>query len=355
MTNNMKSTSDNVKGIGFIVLAMIIFSLQNIAVKSISGDYPVLEIVIFRSVVALPFAYLFFRLEGGRGLPTSQQPTLEYVRGFVLFVSYTTYFMGLAALPLASASAIRFSAPLMITVMSVLWLRERVKLYQWLAVIVGFIGVLFIVRPGTATFNIGSIFILSTALTYSINVMITRRLRTTESSATMAYYSTVVYLIAGFVLAPLVTLIGEVPDAHPSIAFLLHSWQTPTLFDLFIMSGLGLVWASGMYCMARGYSLALASAAAPFEYVGLPINATWGFLIWREVPILTTWIGAALTIGSGLYILYRERRAQSAPSGTSNRRRLILSKRRTHHGNQEKRHTTINSWSGSVVHRNRAN
>jgi drug/metabolite transporter (DMT)-like permease len=82
----------------------------------------------------------------------------------------------------------------------------------------------------------------------------------------------------------------------------------PTLLDWIVMSGLGLVWAAGMYCMARAYSLAQASVVAPFEYVSLPINMMWGFVIWQEIPTLMTVAGAFLTLSSGLYVLYRERK-----------------------------------------------
>jgi len=304
----MKTTSDNIRGVSFLVLAILIFSLQNIAVKWIGGDYSVLEIVTFRSLIALPCTLILFRWEGKRGLPPTRRHKLEYVRGVFLFLSYTTHFMGLAALPLADIESIRFSAPLMITFLSVVMLGEKVGPHRWLALIVGFVGVLFIVRPGSVTFNIGSIFILISVLFYALSVMITRKLQTTDSSATMAYYSSLVYLVAAFILTPLAIVVGEIPDAHPSIAFLFRAWSMPTLLDWVIMSGLGLVWAGGMYSMARAYSLALASVAAPFEYVSLPISVMWGFVIWQEVPTLMTLAGAFLTLFSGMYILYRERR-----------------------------------------------
>jgi drug/metabolite transporter (DMT)-like permease len=94
---------------------MLIISTQNIAIKWIGGDYSALEIVSIRSLVALPCTLLFYRFEGQRGLPTTQQPKLEYIRGGFLFLSYTTFMMGLAALPLAKIEAIRFSGPLLIT------------------------------------------------------------------------------------------------------------------------------------------------------------------------------------------------------------------------------------------------
>ena len=307
----MTKINASVKGVGFLVLAMMIISIQTIAVKWIGGDYSALEIVAVRSLVALPCTLLFYRYEGQRGLPTTQQPKLECLRGVFLFLSYAAFMMGLAALPLADIEAIRFSGPLMITLFSLVILGEKVGPRRWLALIVGFIGVLLIVRPGSATFNLGSAFILISVLFYALTVILTRKLQTNDSSATMAYYSSLVYLVAALVLAPLPAMVGEMPDAHPSIAFLIRAWSMPTLIDLVIMAGLGLVWAGWMYFMSRAYSVAQASVIAPFEYVSLPINILWGFLIWQEVPTVMTLAGAFLTLASGLYVLYREHRELS--------------------------------------------
>ena len=312
MAEHETKSRSNIQGVGFLVLALLIWSLQNVAVKWIGGDYSVLEIVTLRSLTALPCTLLLFRLEGRRGLPTTQRRKLEVVRGVFLFLSYTTHFMGLAALPLADVESLRFSGPLMITALSVVMLGEKVGPHRWLALVAGFAGVLLIVRPGAATFDMGSIFILISVLFYALNVMLTRKLRITDSSATMAYFSSLVYLVAAFVLAPLPVVVGELPGAHPSIAFLFRPWVVPALVDGVIMLGLGLVWAGGMYCMARAYSLALASVAAPFEYLSLPINVMWGLVFWQEIPTWTTVAGAFLTLFSGLYVLYREQRKRPA-------------------------------------------
>jgi len=303
----MKNMSSNLRGVAYISLAIFIFSLQSVAVKWIGGDYSIMEIVLFRSIVALPCTLVLYRIEGGQGWPTTQQRMLEYVRGVLYFFSYTTAFMALAALPLAELEAIRSSAPLVITLLSVLMLGEKVGPRRWMALAVGFIGVLLIVRPGSASFNLGSVFILLAVFTYALSAILTRKLQTTDSSATMSYYSSHVYLIAAILLSPLAVFVGEIPNAHPSIAFLLRAWTMPTLLDLAIMSGLGLVWVGGMYFIARAYSAAQASVIAPFEYISLPINVMWGLLIWHEVPTWLTWAGALLTIGSGLFVLYRDR------------------------------------------------
>src|SRR5512145_2449948 len=122
MSHRMTKNSSNLRGVASLVLAMLIFSLQDIAVKWIGGDYPVLEIVVFRSLIALPCTFIFLRYEGIRSLPGTKQPALEYIRGFFLFLSFTTYMMGVAALPLADVAAIRNAGPLLITLLSVLWL-----------------------------------------------------------------------------------------------------------------------------------------------------------------------------------------------------------------------------------------
>ena len=168
---------------------MLIGSLQSVAVKWIGGNYSVLEIVTFRSLVALPITLLFFRLEGKKGLPTTSQPWLQYVRGLFLFLSYTTFMMGLAALPLADIESIRFSGPMMITILSVVMLGEKVELRRWLALIVGFAGILLIVQPGSTNFNEGSLFVLISVLFYALTVILTRKMNATDSSATMAYFS----------------------------------------------------------------------------------------------------------------------------------------------------------------------
>ena len=98
----MTTMSSSVRGVGFLLLAILVISLQNVAIKWIGGDYSALQIVAIRSLIALPCTLLFFRFEGKRGLPTTQQPKLEYLRGVFLFLSYTSFMMGLAALPLAN-------------------------------------------------------------------------------------------------------------------------------------------------------------------------------------------------------------------------------------------------------------
>lgn len=305
----MKNINKNYMGILFNILAIFIFSLQDIGIKWIGGDYPSLQIATFLSVAALPFILFFYRKEGGKGLPVSSNPKLQFLRGSLHFLSFVAYVMGIASQPLGDIAALRNAIPLVITLLSVVFLGEQVGLRRWLALVVGFVGVFFIVKGGSATFNIGAIFTLLAVLFYSLSAIVTRKL-TEDSSATMAYYSAVVYIVGSLILTPIVLAIGPVPNAHPSIAFLLRPWAVPGITHLAILLGLGLVWASGMYCSARAYSMAEASVIAPFENVVLPINVMWGFLLWGDVPSWLMLFGASLTLMSGIYCSFEERREQ---------------------------------------------
>jgi S-adenosylmethionine uptake transporter len=144
-------------------------------------------------------------------------------------------------------------------------------------------------------------------------VILTQKMNATDSSATMAYFSSWVYLVAAFIASPMTAVVGEIPNAHPSIAFLFHTWTIPTTLDLFIMSGLGIIWAVWMYFVTRAYSVAQASVIAPFEYASLPISIMWGFLFWREIPAVATIAGAFLTLLSGMYILLQEQKKKAPP------------------------------------------
>ncbi|MEO0562167.1 MAG: DMT family transporter [Chloroflexota bacterium] len=310
----MTHIGTTLRGVTYLFCGILILSLQDVIVKYINADYSVVQIVTIRSIVAIPATLVLFRLEGRRGLPTTTRHTLEYVRGTFLFLAFTAYMMAVVAIPLADLATIRNAAPLVITLLSVLLLAERVGTRHWLALIVGFLGVLLIVRPGTATFNLGTIFALTATLFYCANVIITRQLRTTDSSATMAYFSSLVYLIGSLILVPLPILVGELPSAHPSIAFMFRAWTTTTILDFSLIVAMGFTWAVGMYLLARAYSTVQASVVAPFEYIALPISAMWGFALWNEIPTLATWVGAALTVGSGLYVLYLDQQGSDDPA-----------------------------------------
>lgn len=294
------------KGVLCVMAGISIFSIQDVIIKSISGAYPVTEIVFVRSLVAVLPLLLIAHLNGGLASLRTRRPWLHVVRGCAMLVSFTTYYLALSALPLAFAVALFFVAPLIITALSSLALGETVQLRRWIAVAIGFVGVVIMTRPDAGAIEPAALLAILAALFYAVSAILTRHLGKTESGASLAFSATLVYLAANAALGLGLGQGGLAQAGHPSVEFLLRAWVWPNWTDLGLMSVCGLVSAFGFFFLSQAYRLAPAPSVAPFEYVGLPLAVLWGYLFWSEIPAATTILGIVLIAGSGLYVLHRE-------------------------------------------------
>ena len=304
----VKNNSDHpVLGISSVVCGLFLFSLQDLVIKFFSSDYSVLQIVIFRGVIAaLVVGTVVLTLFGREGF-VIRQPRLVLNKGFLAFLSYLTYYMAIASLPLADVVTITFSAPIMVTVMSALLIGEQVGLRRWSAVIVGFIGVFIVVGPGGKIGNIAVSFAALASLTYALSSVIARYIGPEDQPWTVTFYFSLAHFLGGVILTLFVMAFGSMLAAnHPSIEFLTRPWSTDSHTDLLIMAALGVNAALGFYFLNKAYLSAPASKVAPFEYTYILWAVIFGYVFWGEVPAVNTLIGVALLIGSNLYILHRE-------------------------------------------------
>ena len=293
------------KGVGFLAGALFIFSIQDAFIKLLSADYPVHEIVLVRSLVAIVALLIMANFSGGLRSLRTKKLGVHIVRSLVMFTAYTSFFLGLAALQLAEAVTLFLSAPLFITLLSAQILNEKVDLSCWIAVIVGFIGVVVMLKPGAEIINPAAILPLIAGLSYAIVAILTRRLGQTENGVSMAFYPTVTYIVLSAVIG-LFLHNGLVTAGHPSIAFLLRPWAIISLNDAALLVLIGIGTAMGFYFLSQAYRLAKPAAIAPFEYVSVPLSILWGFIFWREIPGPGYFLGMVLIVGSGLYILGRD-------------------------------------------------
>lgn len=303
MTTLTTSTNKDLQGIALVTIGIGLFSVQDVIIKQISGSYPVQELVFLRSVVALGLLLALLYWRQGLGTLRTARWGRHCARGLVLCASYITYYLAIAALPLAEAVALYFVAPVLVTMVSVIVLKEKLTQRRVLAVILGFAGTLVIMRPGVGLFEPAAIFSLLAALFYAISVVFTRRMAGTESGMAMAVYATAVYLITTGIVGLLWPTGFVTASSHPSIQFVARPWLLPSATDMWLIVGTGFIAAIGFYCLAQAYLVAQATVVAPFEYVMLILGILWGFLFWREVPDLFTIVGAVLIIASGLIIL----------------------------------------------------
>lgn len=289
------------------MIAVFFFSVNDTAIKFLSGGYALHEVVLIRSLVGLVILMaLIAPLTDGWAIMRTQRLVLHLIRGFCVVLANMTFFLGLAAMPLADAVAIFFVSPLIITVFSVLFLREQVGPRRWAAIAVGFIGVVIMLRPGTASFQYASLLPLLAAVAYAGLHMLTRLIGRTESAATMAFYIQIVF-IAVCLLIGLAVGDGRFGDqTDPSLRFLLRAWEWPAYGDvpLFLFVGFGV--AVGGYFISQAYRVAEAAVVAPFEYLALPLSVLWGILVFDEWPDAIAYLGMLLIFGAGLFIVWRE-------------------------------------------------
>ncbi|MGE0003958.1 MAG: DMT family transporter [Parvibaculaceae bacterium] len=302
-------------GVAFMCVGVLAFTFQDLIIKGISSTYPAHEIVFIRSLLALPFTLLIARFETGLHRLNTPRIGAHVLRGTVFFLAYTTYYLGIAALPLAMAVAISFAAPLFITALAGPLLGEKVGRIRWLAVILGFVGVLIVMKDGLGMLEWAVALPVLSAFCYALAQLHGRHIGATESASTMSVYVNAVFLLLSG-LAGLVIGGGEFAQwSHPSLTFLLRAWAWPTGHDLLLMLGCGAAATVGIYCLGQGYRMAEANLAAIFEYTALPWAILWGFLFFSQLPGISTLAGVGLVVCAGIVIAVRERPRRAALRG----------------------------------------
>lgn len=308
------TTSDSAtRGIALIILAMFFISVNDMLIKQLSGSYPLHQMVFVRSAIGISFSLVILQFEGGFTRLRTPQPALHIVRALCLVVANMAFFAGLAALPLADATALFFAAPLFITLLSIPFLGEKVGPRRIAAVLVGFAGVLVTLRPGAGTgvAPAGWIVMLLPivgAFAYACTQILTRRLGGGSTAAAMAVYIQSMFIIVSL-LFWLVAGDGRYAEgvSNPSAVFLLRAWTWPTSGDWPLFVLLGSTSAVIGYSLAQSYRSADAATVAPFEYTALPMSIFWGWFIFGQLPDVWVACGITMIAGSGLYVFLRER------------------------------------------------
>jgi S-adenosylmethionine uptake transporter len=299
-------------GILFVLGSVFCISINDMLIKQLSGGYPLHEMVFTRSFIAILFSFVFVQLEGGWRILRTKQPVLHILRGLLIVTSNMTFFVALAAIPLADATALFFAAPLFITLLSIPILGEKVGPLRLGAVVFGFIGVIIMQRPweGVDTLGASRVILLLpvvAALTYALNQLLTRKLGVQSKASALAVYIQATFIIVsiGFYLIAGDGRFAQGSD-NASIQFLLRAWVRPDQSDYWLFAVLGLNAAIIGYGLSQAYRMADAATVAPFEYIGLPLAVFWGWMIFSDLPVLEVWIGIAMILASGVFVFLRE-------------------------------------------------
>jgi drug/metabolite transporter (DMT)-like permease len=294
------------------LLSTVFFALMSAAVKYCGDRYPVGELIFFRASFALIPVLVLAWAAGGVHVLHTQNPQLHLMRAASGAISMVCGFTALTLLPLADATVLGFAAPVITTAMAAFTLGERVGIYRWSAVVVGFMGVIIATLPHMNLdagdwrhfLSLGAGLALFGAFTTAWTMISIRRLSATETSLSIAFY---------FML---ICSIGSAMTAF-------WGWQMPTWLDLALLIGSGLTGGLGQVLMTNSYRYAGASTLAPFDYIMIIWALGLGLVLFDNVPEPSVLVGAAIVVSAGLFIIYRERRLgllanRKAPVRTTN-------------------------------------
>ncbi len=263
------------------------FACMDAIIKWLTESYPVLHVVVLRSWCGLPFLTLIVHFQGGFRRLRSRRPAVHLLRFvFVLGLSLS-FFWALSQMKLVDAVALTFVAPILVAILSVPLLGETVGLHRWSAILVGFMGILIMLRPGSGVFQWASLAALVSACCYALLMVTTRRFKATEHSEALMFWPAAGVGLAGLLVAP-------------------AQWVTPSPVDFLLFLLAGMFGSLGIVGLTHAFRLAPAAMVSPFEYTALIWATMLGYLFWGDLPDWYTIIGASIVIGSGLYILYRE-------------------------------------------------
>jgi len=285
------SARNRLIGIGLVSATFLFFALLDTGAKWLVRTLPVMEVVWLRFVSHVLFAALLLAPRHGMNLVRTQRPGLQCVRALFMPLMTALNFWALQYLQLAETGAIQFAVPILIALMCGPLLGEKLDAKRWAAIVVGFAGVLVILRPGMQGFHPALVLSLINAVLYALFNLMTRKLAAYDPPEATQFLSA---LGAAVVMAP----------------FALAGWQAPTGVEWTVACLIGVAGGLGHYFLAVAHRFAPASVLGPFLYQQIVWMVLFGYLVFGDVPAGPVMIGAAIVIGSGLYLLYRERRGE---------------------------------------------
>lgn len=283
--------NNTLRGIGFILIAVTVWSAMMILVKALSAEYTSFQILFIRTLFGLAILTPILWRNGFSTLKTSRLP-LHMSRAVFAYFGMLGLFIGLGSIPIAEVVSLSFTQPIFIFLLAAILLGEKLNARRVIAILGGFAGVLILLRPGFTEVGFGAAVVLGGAIAYAFSNVCIKKLMTTENVT-----STTVWV--NILMCPL----AGIPAAF--------YWVTPTLPDLALLAGVGLTGTAGIWFISRAYATAEMSAVVPFDFLRLPIVAAAGWIWFGEITDIWTIAGAAVIFASTYALARSEARSRS--------------------------------------------
>ena len=278
--------SKNQLGFLYMFLSVCAFSVMDLIVKW-SDNYPLGQVIFFRGFFGLVLYYFVIPKERLKDFYITKRPMLHFSRCFFGLMALLSIFTALRNLPLATVVSISFAAPIFTTIFSIFFLSEKVGYFRWLAVFVGFVGIIIISEPGLSSLNVYYIFPVIFVLGMSYVAISIRQLSSTEPVWLISLYFSAAITLAGLFTIP-------------------YGWVMPNLTDLILLSLIGIFGGVANLWLSQSYKFSEVSLVTPLKYLALVFAIIFGYFIWDEIPTIKTLLGATLVITSSIIIFRRE-------------------------------------------------
>ena len=278
--------SKNQLGFLYMLMSVCAFSIMDIIVKW-SEAYPLGQVLFFRGFFGVILYFIIMPRDRIKNFYLTKRPGLHFLRCMSGLIALVAIFIALRNLPLATVVSISFAAPIFTTIFSIFLLSEKVGIFRWIAVLVGFIGILIITEPGFSSFNIYFIYPIIFCLGLSYVAIAIRQLSTTEPVWLISLYFSIAITLASLVTLP-------------------YGWVIPNFGDLILLMLIGVFGGVANLWLGQSYKLAEVSLVSPLKYLALVFAIAFGYFIWDEIPSFKTLLGASLVIISSIIIFRRE-------------------------------------------------
>lgn len=309
--------------VAYFVVAMAVIPLNDSIIKLMSDRFSIFQILAIRAAIAL-FFLMLFPIVWSSLTKLSLKTWLKILaRGMCLVGAMLFFFLPLATLGLAEVTAIFFTAPLIISVLSVPLLGEQLGPFRIAAVIFGMIGTLIIVKPGSSDFQLAYLMPIASAVSYSAFQLITRYLRNEVAVPAMVAAQNMIYLAVGALGVLCLYLFAPIVPDGEIWGFLLRGWQTPNWSEFGLLCIAAFIVLNLSIASTNAYTSVEATYVAPFEYVAMPMAVLWGIVFWGDWPDLSSWIGIVLILLSGIAMIYREYTRQKTIASSVSMRAAI--------------------------------
>ena len=303
----MASKNNNPKGIVLILLAMMVFSVQDSIMKYIYNFVSLYEVYLVRTLVSFVIILLFLKLTRRPIIFKTKYPLLTFIRVILFFFGFSSFYVSLTVMPLATATALFFVTPFLITIFANFFLKEKIGPRRWSAVIIGFIGVYIILNPDFSNFDYMSLTPIMCAFCYSLSMIIIKK----TSEKDNVYTITFTFYIGAIIISSIFYFIigdGQFNTIdHPASEFIFREWFTNLEVSMLLMIATGITASIAFLLLFTAYSIASPSVVSPFEYSILLWSSLSGWIFFGEVPNLNTIVGMIIIVSCGIYIFMREK------------------------------------------------